>query len=156
DPAVRAEGEQVAACTLRLRAPPYLPLRTFADPEVAADRAAQADPVLGILGALGDLPPGWRGLSQLVLRPAPAARSRGYLRLAEEHPLAAERAAERYDTGLGSVWRTVGLAAACYVGLQAYEWYLDEDWLRLAALAVAVLGGFVGLFWLAGRFGGRP
>ena len=55
-------------------------------------RDAQADPVLGILGALDDLPQGWRALAQLVLRPAPDGWCRGYLRLAVEHPLAGERA----------------------------------------------------------------
>src|SRR5262245_9680283 len=73
DPARCAPDERVAACALVLRGPAYLPLRTFAEPDVAADRArhaAQADPVLGLLGALGTLPDGWRALAQLVLRPA--------------------------------------------------------------------------------------
>src|SRR5437763_806629 len=92
DPAWRRPDEQAAACTLVLRAPGYLPLRTFRDAEIAADQAAQADPVLGVLAALGDLPAGWRALSQLVLRPAPDDWCRSYQRLAIEHPLAAERA----------------------------------------------------------------
>lgn len=48
DPARRAPDEQAAACALVLRGPAYLPLRTFAEADVAADRAphaAQADPV---------------------------------------------------------------------------------------------------------------
>src|SRR5438132_7306908 len=49
DPARLFEGEQVAACTLRLRAAPYLPIRTFQDVEVDAARSAQVDPLLGIL-----------------------------------------------------------------------------------------------------------
>src|SRR5690606_31501221 len=92
DPARLSPDEQMAACTLALRQPPYLPLRTFRDADVDAARDAQADPVLGILGALGDLPAGWRGLAQLVLRPAPDDWCKDYLRLAVEHPLAAERA----------------------------------------------------------------
>jgi len=71
DPARLGPGEQVIACALALRGPQYLPLRTFRDAEVEATKSAQADPVLGILAALGDLPDGWRGLAQLILRPAP-------------------------------------------------------------------------------------
>jgi hypothetical protein len=67
DPARCLPGEQALSCSLELRAAPYLPIRTFTDLEVDGERAAQADPVLGILSALGDLPPGWRGLGQLVL-----------------------------------------------------------------------------------------
>src|SRR5262249_25832248 len=66
DPAHVRDGEQAVACTLGLRAPDYLPLRTFTDLDVDGERAAQADPLLGILNALGDLPAGWRGLSQIV------------------------------------------------------------------------------------------
>jgi len=59
DPAWCQPDERVVARTLVLRGPQYLPLRTFRDDDVAADRVAQADPILGILGALSDLPPGW-------------------------------------------------------------------------------------------------
>jgi hypothetical protein len=58
DPARIRPGEQARVCTLRLRAPAYLPLRTFSDMDVDGERAAQADPLLGILGGLGDLPAG--------------------------------------------------------------------------------------------------
>ena len=85
DPAVLRPGEQRAACALVLRDEPYLPLRTFRDLDIAADRSAQADPILGLVAAGGDLPPGWRALSQLVLRPAPDDWARPYLRLAVEH-----------------------------------------------------------------------
>ncbi|MGH2354956.1 MAG: hypothetical protein ACRDJN_25375, partial [Chloroflexota bacterium] len=81
DPARRLPDEQVAACALVLRGPAYLPLRLFSDLDLAADRAAhaaQADPMLGLLGALGDLPAGWRALSQLVLRAAPDDWAAGY------------------------------------------------------------------------------
>src|SRR5919199_6559375 len=48
DPACRQPGEQLAACTLGLAAPEYLPLRIPRDMELAAGRAPQADPLLGI------------------------------------------------------------------------------------------------------------
>ena len=57
DPARCAPDEQVAACSLRLRRPPSSPCARSADRRRAADLAghAQADPLLPVLGALGDL-----------------------------------------------------------------------------------------------------
>src|SRR5262245_10210677 len=132
DPGYRSDDEQVAACALVLRGPPYLPLRTFADAQVDAERSAQADPVLGLLGAASDLPEGWRTLHQLVLQPAPDDWCRDYLRLALEHPLAAERAAAGHDTSLRPVVATAGLIAALAAALQGYQWYAAGDWRELA------------------------
>ena len=56
DPALRRTGEQVAVSTLELREPEYLPLRILRDSELATDRAPQADPLLGVLAALGSMP----------------------------------------------------------------------------------------------------
>jgi hypothetical protein len=66
--------EQIAGCNMVLRAGNHLPIRTFQDRDLDADGgSAQTDPVLGILGALNDVPAGWRALSQIVLlEPAPA------------------------------------------------------------------------------------
>src|SRR5713226_9289082 len=72
DPARLAPGEQVTVCALALREAEYLPLRIPRDTEIAADRAPQADPLLGVLAAVGSMPAGWRAVSQLVLQPAPA------------------------------------------------------------------------------------
>jgi hypothetical protein len=151
DPARRRRSEQVAACTLGLRAPAYLPLRTFRDPELAADRAAQADPVLGILAALGDLPAGWRALSQLVLHPVPDDWCQGYLRLAVEHPLAAERAGGRADTSLTSVFLLAGLLGAGGVLFQATQWYAAGAWRPLGLLVLGSVAGVPALVWLARR-----
>lgn len=138
DPAVIAAHERVAACTFTLSAAAYLPIRTFLDVEVDAARALQADPVLGILGALGALPDGWRALSQLVLRAAPDTWCRDYLRLAVDHPLAEERQAARgnADTSLVPVVLLGGLMLAIAAGVQAWGWWQDGDWLR-----VSLLGG---------------
>ncbi|MBI4493719.1 MAG: hypothetical protein HY690_13085 [Chloroflexi bacterium] len=122
DPARLEPDAQVQACAPVLRGPQYLPLRTFRDAEVEATRNAQADPVLGLLSTLGDLPDGWRSLAQLVLRPAPDDWCRGYLRLAVEHPLAAERAAGRADTSLTSVFLLAGLVAAGALAWQGAQW----------------------------------
>jgi len=155
DPARLAPDEQVAACTLTLRAPQYLPLRTFDDAQVDAGRSAQADPVLGVLGALGGVPKGWRALSQLVLLPAPEKWCDGYLRLAVERPLEAERAAARASTGpsLLQVVLMAGLLGCLAVGMQAYAWYRAGDWLRLAAMILGIVGGGSALYAL-GRWGG--
>jgi hypothetical protein len=166
DPARLRQGEQLAASTLVLRAEPFRPLRTFLDRDVAAERApnaAQADPVLGLLAALGDVPAGWRALSQLVLRPAPDDWCKGYVRLALEHPLEYERLREsaKFAAGGGSSF-LVGLIAAglitLVVGLQAAAWYDAGDWKHLgelAAAAAAVPGAGL-VAWRAGMFRGRP
>jgi hypothetical protein len=145
---VRAD-EQVAACTLVLCAPTYLPLRTFRDADVDATRSSQADPVLGILGALDDLPDGWRGLTQLVLQPARDDWCRDYLRLAVEHPLASERAAGQGDTSLTPVFGLAGLLMAGILGIQAYHWYELGDWFHLGLLTLGLLIGVPALVWLA-------
>src|SRR5262245_25836099 len=56
DPAHVANDEQIHSCVLGLRSPPYLPIRTFTDMEVDPERPSQADPILGVLGALSNLP----------------------------------------------------------------------------------------------------
>ncbi len=158
DPARCAPDEQVVACALRLRQPEYLPLRTFADRETAADQAAhaaQADPLLPILGAMGDLPPGWRALSQLVLCPVADDWCHDYLRMAVEHPLAAERARSG-SASLLPVYLTGGLLASGAAALQGYHWYAAGDWLRLACLGALCSAGLAGLGWLAHRLARRP
>ena len=141
DPARAREDEQVAACTLCLRAPAYLPLRTFTDLDVDGDRSAQADPVLGILSALGDLPTGWRGLSQLVLLPAPENWCTDYQRFSVQHPLEHERV----PTSTQSTMPMLGFVTMCLVvavaGLQAYSLLRAGQWLQLASLfCISVLG----------------
>jgi hypothetical protein len=156
DPARVGLDEQVAACTLRLRGPQYLPIRAFRDPEVDAVHNAQADPVLGILGALHDLPEGWRGLAQLVLRPAPEDWCRDYLRLAVEHPLAPERATHGADTSLAQVFGMAGLLVAGTLGFEGYHWYVMRDWMHLTLLVGSVSVGGPSLLWFGRRLTRRP
>jgi hypothetical protein len=156
DPALRHPDERLVARTFALRRPAYLPLRTFRDSDVVADRAAQADPVLGILGALGDLPPGWRSLSQLILEPAPDDWCKGYLRLAVEHPLASERAAERADTSLAPVFMWAALLVAGCLAFQGYLWFNSGQWLKLGLLGLAIGVGVPSALWLARRLLDRP
>lgn len=120
DPARPQPDEQVAACTLVLRNPAYLPLRTFHDEDFGA---THADPILGILGALSALPSGWRGLTQLVLQPAPDDWCAPFARLALEDPLAAERArggGYGQDHGMAVL---AGLLLVAALGLQGARWY---------------------------------
>ena len=141
DPARCFPGEVVAACALTFRAPEYLPIRTWTDAEIDAMRAPGADPILGILGALGGLPDGWRASYQLAVASAPDGWARRYLRLALERPLAAERGSARPDGGAPA---TNTLAPVVLVGLalgawQVWQWYEAGDWSRLAQVVLALL-----------------
>ncbi len=148
DPARQRPGEQLAACTLSLRAPVYLPLRTFTDLDVDGERAAQADPVLGILSALGDLPPGWRGLSQLALLPAEENWCRDYQRLSVQHPLEHERAASPNQTAAPTFAFLTAAIGALVLGVQGYLLARAAHWLELALLMVVGVGGTLGVLWL--------
>src|SRR5919206_910515 len=149
DPARVGADERVVACTLELRAAAYLPIRTLdagADGlELDPARATQADPVLGILSALGELPEGWRAVSQLVLRPAADDWCRDFLRLSVQHPLVAEQTPRHTDTSLSGLWLLIGVLVLALLGQQAYTWFAAGQWLPLAqaglGLAAAALAG---------------
>ena len=151
DPALLQDGEQLAACTLALRAPAYLPLRTFIDLDLDGERAAQADPVLGILSALGDLPPGWRGLSQVVLLPAPEDWSRGVQRFSVQHPLEHERVRRGGESALPLLVFLLVLLFVLLIGQQGYALYRARLWLQLCALALSAVGVTVAGAWLFRR-----
>ena len=158
DPVRVGPHEQIACYTMVLRVGDHLPIRTFQDRDLDSDAgAAQADPVLGVLGALDDLPSGWRALSQVVLlEPAPMNWARAYQRLALQNPVSAERSA-RSDSGtsLASVISIFGLGLAAVVGLNAWSAWQRGDW-RTVALITAGLLGAAGLGLLAYlRFGRR-
>ena len=152
DPARLRPGERAAACTLGLAAPEYLPLRVPRDVELAADRAPQADPLLGVFAALGDLPPGWRALAQLVLWPAPADWARPHLRRSIEHALEPERAAAAgtsRSSGWGGVAGALLLLGGLLLGPRLVVAYRAGDWLHLTVpaggLTLALL--VVGILW---------
>lgn len=158
DPAQCGPGERVTACTLVLRDPLYLPLRPFRDADIDDERSAQADPILGILGALGRLPAGWRALCQLVVAPAPENWARPYRRLALERPLAADHA----PTGTGPGGSTtnaqlylLALAALALALWYAHQWYEAGDWARLGLLTATVACGVPAPLWLARRLSTR-
>lgn len=138
DPARRERGERRAARALVLGAPDYLALRLFRDADIDAGRADGADPVLGILGALDDLPRGWRALAQLVLASAPKGWGQGYTRLALEQPLAGERTAGERESFAGPLL-LAGAVAAVALGWQAWQWWATRDWSHLALLVAVAL-----------------
>ncbi|HET8630723.1 MAG TPA: type IV secretory system conjugative DNA transfer family protein [Thermomicrobiales bacterium] len=150
DPAHIGAGERARACRLALRAPAYVPLRPFRDADVDAARAAQADPLLGVLGALGGLPPGWRALGQLVLAPAPDDWGRRYRHLARE-----AAPAGRAGPSPAGVLLPAALCAALALGWQAYTWYDAGAWLPLALVAAGGLLAPPALLRLAGRVSAR-
>jgi hypothetical protein len=139
DPLYVGADERIVCCTLALRDGDHLPIRTFHDRELDADTGAtQADPVLGILRALDDLPIGWRALSQLVLiAPAPRNWARAYQRLALQNPVAAERTGSaNAGTSLISLF---GLGLAVLVALNTWTAWQRGDW----AAIVVTMAGFV-------------
>jgi hypothetical protein len=156
DAALCRPDEQVQCRMLALRAPAYLPIRTFSDLEIDGEHASQADPVLGILGALGELPPGWRGLSQLVLEPTTDDWCRDYLRFAVQHPLAPERMARPTEnSGAFVVFLALLLGLGAF-GLQAYAWYRAHDWPALVGGGAAAMIAVAVVAWVARRLLRRP
>lgn len=146
DPARRGAEEQMAACALILRGPDALPLRTFEDPP---GQGATADPLAGILGALGGLQTGWRALAQLLLRPAPEDWGRDAL------PLALERPARPHpdDSAISAseALRTAVFLGAGLAGLQGYLWYQAGDWAHLGLAGAGIVTGGLAVATLRGR-----
>jgi hypothetical protein len=155
DPLALAADERCVCCTLRLRRPEYLPLRTFQDRDLDADAGpAQTDPVLGILMGLGDLAGAWRAVAQLVvLAPAPLHWARAYQRQALEQTIQADRATAGSSSGsiLGSLL-LVALMGALLVASAASNAWVRQDWGTLAMLTtgsiLAVLVGTLLAWWL--------
>jgi len=147
DPLRVGPHEQLAGYTMELRAGDHLPIRTFGDRDMDADAgAAQADPVLGVLGALDHLPPGWRAVSQLVLHePPPPDWARAYQRLALENPVAAERSTgSSGGTSMSGFLSLLGIGLAAVVGLNAWSAWQQGDWIALVGM-VAGLVAAIGL-----------
>jgi hypothetical protein len=156
DPVQVEPDEQMLAVTLQLRAGDHLPLRTFEDRELdSAGEGAQVDPLLAILGALADLPKGWRALTQLVvLAQAPQDWARTYQRLAIERPLDQERRADTGPSLVGPL-AILGLIGLYLVSVNVSEAWSRGDWflgleLVLGTLAV-IVGSIVVLRWLRKR-----
>jgi hypothetical protein len=104
------------------------------------------DPVLGVLGALDDLPAGWRALCQLVLlEAAPKNWARAYQRMALQNPVSAERSGtSNAGTSLSSLITIFGLGLSAVVGLNAWNAWQCGEWGALV-LTTAGLAGAIGL-----------
>src|SRR5579859_729308 len=144
DPVQVGPDEQVASATLRLCAGHHLPLRTFDDRELDAHGdSVQSDPLLGILGALADLPRGWRAICQLVvLAPAPHDWARDFQRLALERPLESERRADTGPSLVGPL-AILGLIGLYAVSSSASEAWSRGDWFSELALVLGALAVIV-------------
>ena len=127
-------------CTMSLRGPACLPLRTLEDRDLdATSGSAQADPLLGILGALGDLPVGWRALAQLVvLAPAPADWARAYQRLALENPADQQRTRDAGPSLIGPV-SLLGLLVLYLIGSSVQAAWIRGEWLSAIGLVAGIL-----------------
>ncbi len=155
DPARLGSEEQQAAVVLRLRKGDHLPLRMLEDRDLdPAAGSAQADPLLGILGALGDLPAGWRAVVQLVvLAPAPADWASRYQRLALERPLEQDNLK---DTGpsLAGPLALLGLIGLYLLGSSVAAAWARGDWPGALGL-VAGVGALAAIGVLMARGLGR-
>jgi hypothetical protein len=88
DPLQLNPDEQSAVAVMRPRAGEQLPLRMLADRDLdTSSGSAQADPLLGLLAAMADLPNGWRVVAQLVVMgQAPHSWIQEHQHLALERP----------------------------------------------------------------------
>ena len=92
DPLQLRPGETVSLIELRPGAANYLPLRAWKERELEHEGA---DPLLGQLAALAEVPDGMRAIAQLALVALPERWSQQQQRYALEHPLEPERQRER-------------------------------------------------------------
>jgi hypothetical protein len=112
---------------------------------IGSSRRVRDPPGLAITGGRNVLirrfapysPADWRGLSQLVVEPAPEDWCRDYQRLAVQHPLEHERVQRPIASSLPSLAFFALLLGLAAVGLQAYLRLRDGQWLHLFGLTSA-------------------
>jgi hypothetical protein len=146
DPLQVGPGEQTVCYLMELRAGEHLPIRTFQDRDLDADAgAAQTDPLLGVLGTMQGLSPGWRMVSQLALvEPAQRNWARAYQRLALEHPISAERAGGGAGgNSLADNAPIFGLGVAALIGLNVWNAWQRGEWLTIVILIVGLLSATI-------------
>lgn len=146
-------GERFVGCTFKLRAPAYLPLRTFEDSALKLN--PQTDPTVGMLGALASLPDHCRAFVQLVVRRAPDSWSDRYQRYAiEQPPPSAGQPAGRVSLTPVIVAGGAILCVGTY--LLARQLYDAGEWLKLAGLLSAGGGAIPGGVLLARKLAPPP
>ena len=156
DPLRLAPGEQAWAMSLRPGGPEYVPLRVFRDDDLLDPGS---DPILALLGALGEADEGERVVARLRLRSLGPDWSRGHQQRAHEPALK-----ERTDSYQISESRRhrVEIAGLAVLGValggffQGYRWWqAGEEWKTVAlgagvALALGV-GGWAWARWQRSR-----
>ena len=141
DPLRLDTGEQAWCLTLRSGGPEFVPLRTFRDDDLLD---AGSDPLIALLGALGDLRPGERLVSRLLLRSLGPAWSQAHQQKAFKNP-GQQRPDPSYTyhtkpLQLDGVTMAV-LGAGALAALKGYLWVQDGEFLKASLLgAGSVLG----------------
>ena len=141
DPLRLDPGEQAWGLTLRSGGPEFVPLRTFRDDDLLD---TGSDPLIALLGALGDLRPGERLVSRLLLRSlgpdwSQAHQARAHKRAVPE-PRDPSYTYQTKPLQLDGVTLAV-LGAGALLALRGYLWVQDGEFLKTSLLgAGSVLG----------------
>lgn len=150
DPLILREGEHAVVGDFDLRAPAWMPIKTFWDKEMTQEGT---DPVVGVLAAMEPVKAGERIISQIALVSAPDSWAAPYRRNTLETPLDKERQAanpnemQLKDTlGQESSLLLIG-GVVLLVGIQGYLWYQSRAWGWLALLVLLSLGVIGLLLW---------
>ena len=144
DPARLEPHAGASARLLRLRGSAVLPLRTYRD----LDARDGADPLLGVIGALVDLPPGLRGVVQLALWPVDPRWGEQAARALASPPGTGGRAERDAAARGGSPWPLLVAGGLGLSGAQAWLLYQQANTLGLALLGVGAATVLPGALWL--------
>ncbi len=149
DPLKLAPGEQAWAMNLRPGGPEYVPLRVFGDDDLLDPGS---DPILALLGALGDAGEGERVVARLRLRSLGPDWSRGHQQRTHEPALKERTDSYQISESRRHRVEIVGatiLGAAAAAVLQGYRWWqAGEEWKTVALGAGVTLAlGAAGWAW---------
>ena len=147
DPLRLDPGEQAWGLTLRVDGPDYVPLRTFRDDDLLD---AGSDPLIALLGALGDLRPGERLVSRLLLRSLGPDWSQAHQQKAFKNP-GQQRPDPSYTyqtkpLQLDGVTMAV-LGAGALAALKGYLWVQDGEFLKASLLGLGTVSGLTVAGW---------
>jgi hypothetical protein len=151
DPLAMKLGEHAIIGDFSLRAPTWMPIKTFWDEEMTQEGT---DPVVGLLSAMEPVKSGERIICQISLVSAPDTWIGRYKRKAVEHPLDKERQEMRQpqsSTTDDELWREgrvlLLLLLGTVLGFQGYTWYRNQAWLPLTLLITVIICGIIGFTW---------
>ena len=153
DPLRLDPGEQAWGLTLRSGGPEFVPLRTFRDDDLLD---AGSDPLIALLGALGDLRPGERLVSRLLLRSLGPdwSQARAHRQAVPDN----REPSYTYQTKplqLDGVTMAV-LGAGALAAARGYLWVQDGEYLKAFLLAAGsalglAVGGWAWWSWKQAR-----